>query len=244
MSPDRAEDETIPVALPFADFNNPQTLNLYGYVQNNPLSRTDPDGHATWADCGDGSGSQCLLGDSNGEANQQNGRTVYWNSANGNWDNNDPTKMNDGRINDLSGGQLLVAAPLGKLLEPMLGKVGEMLAGTLGRAGETTASEAGQVIVSGSKDAVRDALNRGAISDAQKGAVKRALARGKMTDKFTVEKMGNGSIKVTQQVAGGSGGAARATYSKIVDASGNTVPGSVLQLGYDSSGTLTHVDTK
>ncbi|HSY36524.1 MAG TPA: hypothetical protein VK814_12290 [Acidobacteriaceae bacterium] len=29
----------------YAKLDNPQTLNLYGYVGNNPLSRADADGH-------------------------------------------------------------------------------------------------------------------------------------------------------------------------------------------------------
>lgn len=33
-------------ALPYATLLNPQTLNQYTYVENNPLSLTDPDGHA------------------------------------------------------------------------------------------------------------------------------------------------------------------------------------------------------
>ena len=28
-----------PTAVPYADFSNPQSLNLYGYVGNNPLNR-------------------------------------------------------------------------------------------------------------------------------------------------------------------------------------------------------------
>jgi RHS repeat-associated protein len=44
LSPDWTA-EPDPVA--WADFQNPQTLNLYSYVQNNPLSRTDPFGHAS-----------------------------------------------------------------------------------------------------------------------------------------------------------------------------------------------------
>jgi RHS repeat-associated protein len=32
-------------ALPYADITDPQTLNKYAYVRNNPLRYTDPDGH-------------------------------------------------------------------------------------------------------------------------------------------------------------------------------------------------------
>ncbi len=34
-------------AIPYADLSNPQSLNLYGYVRNNPLSTADKDGHDT-----------------------------------------------------------------------------------------------------------------------------------------------------------------------------------------------------
>jgi RHS repeat-associated protein len=34
-----------PIPVPYADFNDPQTLNLYTYVRNIPTSNTDPDGH-------------------------------------------------------------------------------------------------------------------------------------------------------------------------------------------------------
>ncbi len=33
-------------AVPYADLANPQTLNLYAYIGNNPVTHTDPDGHA------------------------------------------------------------------------------------------------------------------------------------------------------------------------------------------------------
>lgn len=36
-----------PQALPYADLTDPQTLNLYSYVRNNPLAHRDDDGHAT-----------------------------------------------------------------------------------------------------------------------------------------------------------------------------------------------------
>ena len=45
-----------PAAVPYAELENPQSLNLYSYVLNNPLDRTDPDGHA---DCGGKDGPPC-----------------------------------------------------------------------------------------------------------------------------------------------------------------------------------------
>ena len=42
MTPDWA---TKPTAVPYAHYGNPQSLNLYSYVQNNPTTTGDPDGH-------------------------------------------------------------------------------------------------------------------------------------------------------------------------------------------------------
>jgi RHS repeat-associated protein len=36
--------------VPYAKLDNPQSLNLYAYVFNNPLIHIDADGHATWFD--------------------------------------------------------------------------------------------------------------------------------------------------------------------------------------------------
>lgn len=44
LSPDWSDK---PEAVPYADLENPQSLNLYGYAGNNPLRRTDADGHCT-----------------------------------------------------------------------------------------------------------------------------------------------------------------------------------------------------
>ena len=43
MSPDWSDE---PQPIPYADLGNPQSLNLYSYVQNNPLTLLDDDGHA------------------------------------------------------------------------------------------------------------------------------------------------------------------------------------------------------
>jgi RHS repeat-associated protein len=42
ITPDWAAKAT---AVPYAEFNDPQTLNLYGYVRNLPTTRFDADGH-------------------------------------------------------------------------------------------------------------------------------------------------------------------------------------------------------
>ena len=42
MTPDWAAKAT---AVPYANFGNPQSLNLYSYVENNPTTMGDPDGH-------------------------------------------------------------------------------------------------------------------------------------------------------------------------------------------------------
>jgi len=47
MTPDWAAR---PTAVPYAVFGDPQSLNLYGYVRNDPVSRADLDGHAAEAD--------------------------------------------------------------------------------------------------------------------------------------------------------------------------------------------------
>ena len=42
MTPDWAAK---PLTVPYANFGDPQTLNLYSYVENGPLNRIDPNGH-------------------------------------------------------------------------------------------------------------------------------------------------------------------------------------------------------
>ena len=43
MTPDW---DTKPASVPYANFGDPQTLNLYSYVENEPLNQVDADGHA------------------------------------------------------------------------------------------------------------------------------------------------------------------------------------------------------
>jgi RHS repeat-associated protein len=57
MSPDWAEK---PEAVPYSDLSNPQSLNLYAYVNNNPTRSFDPDGHGLFdAICNISGGPSC-----------------------------------------------------------------------------------------------------------------------------------------------------------------------------------------
>ena len=50
-----------PEAVPYAKLDNPQSLNLYSYVLNNPLRYADPDGHVDRASCGVNDPSTCVV---------------------------------------------------------------------------------------------------------------------------------------------------------------------------------------
>jgi len=56
MTPDWAAK---PTNVPYASFGNPQSLNLYSYVNNNPTTTRDPDGHS---DAGTFCNTQCRYG--------------------------------------------------------------------------------------------------------------------------------------------------------------------------------------
>jgi hypothetical protein len=45
MSPDWSAKAT---PVPYAKLDSPQSLNLYGYMRNNPLGGVDQDGHCDW----------------------------------------------------------------------------------------------------------------------------------------------------------------------------------------------------
>ena len=75
MSPDLGADV---FALPFASLKNPQTLNLYSYVGNNPVTNVDRDGHDFHVCVDNGKGGQNCIDLTNAQYNnlynQQNGQ--------------------------------------------------------------------------------------------------------------------------------------------------------------------------
>jgi RHS repeat-associated protein len=62
MTPDWA---AMPSAVPYAVFSDPQSLNLYTYVRNDPLSHADADGHCSstlYPQCGSGQNPTGMIG--------------------------------------------------------------------------------------------------------------------------------------------------------------------------------------
>jgi RHS repeat-associated protein len=94
LSPDSDDDDDDPEPLSYADFTNPQTLNLYIYAQNRPLTNLDYDGHASWQPCANDTSSQCWTGDYNGERDcSGSSGCIFWNGSTHQWQKNDPTAL-------------------------------------------------------------------------------------------------------------------------------------------------------
>jgi RHS repeat-associated protein len=73
MTPDWSEK---PMGVPYAVLDDPQSLNLYSYVRNNPLAKADPDGHCALCETildliASGMGSSDALWYANHPAQQQ-----------------------------------------------------------------------------------------------------------------------------------------------------------------------------
>ena len=69
MTPDWSKN---PTGVPYANFANPQSLDLYSYIRNNPVSATDADGHT----CADAISCSAELGAGIGTAVEPGGGTV------------------------------------------------------------------------------------------------------------------------------------------------------------------------
>jgi RHS repeat-associated protein len=237
---------------------DPQTWNAYSYVRNNPLRYVDPDGTNVLV-CIDGQ-SKChnytddqyarLLSEQNGKQginlpNQAlpNGNITCGGVKCGTATYFEPGMESANGMNFAIGGLFKFAIEGGiSLLEGLFGS-GARTAGQVATGATTNAvsGPAQQIVANGTKQAVRDALESSGLSDAAKAAVKGALRRGAAGDNFTVEKLADGSVTITREVAGQAGG--RAAYEQVIDgATGATK--SVVQKAYDASGNLVHVDPK
>jgi len=79
MTPDWAAR---PTSVPYAVFGDPQSLNLYTYVRNDPVTNADADGHMCSWSSAVGTGIVCNVGDNSAPAkNQQGGQAQAQNQS-------------------------------------------------------------------------------------------------------------------------------------------------------------------
>jgi RHS repeat-associated protein len=244
LSPDSAADEVLSVPIPFADLKNPQSLNLYSYVGNNPLSRVDPDGHdytvcATGQPCVHLTDQQyydAIHGAGNNGINAppfgQSGNITCGGAVCGT-----ASYMDQGAINDLSGGQLMGIAG-GKALGAMFGLVGEAVGRLFGStAGEAAGQGAKVLLQAGTKQAAKDVVE-GPADSAQKATLKRSIARATTKEAISIKQLSDGSFEVVKTRPGFDGSQ---SFTTNIGKDGSSV---TVQTAVDSTGTQVHYDPK
>jgi RHS repeat-associated protein len=231
----------------------PQSWNGYSYVRNNPLRYTDPDGLSFHFCIDDGNGGQncsTYLSDQDfyaaagSDGARLSGGIIYAEDGNGGYVAAGTYEhFGDGRDDTLAGtdddpiiAPILAGGLYGGIKAGIRGLFGALFGGGAKAAAEQAVE---QVLATGTKAVVKQAIEDAAISDGQKAAVKSALDRAASTAKVQIEKLADGSVRITTERAGRNGFQA---IEKVVDASGATK--SVVQKAYDAAGNLVHVDPK
>ena len=248
MSPDTGADAVMGVPVPYADLTNPQSLNLYSYVGNNPLTRTDPDGH-DYTICIPGQPCTHLTDQQyqdaiHGQGNNGINAPAFGQSGNitcGGVACGSATYMDQGAVNDLSGGQLMGLAG-GKALEGVMGIVGKAIGQMLGRgagelAGDAAAGGAKVLLQGGTKQAAKAVVD-GLADSAQKATLKRAIARATISESVSIKELADGSLQVVKSRPGFDGSQS-ITTTIGADGSSTTV-----QTAVDASGAQVHYDPK
>ena len=188
MSPDWSEQ---PEAVPYADTYNPQSLNLYSYVLNNPLSHRDPDGHSCAPDTSSTDPKTGALTVTAGACHLDL------------WDL--PGHAFVGLANIMTGHtregtkQMFDAYSLPlSLAVPLVGIGGDLT--TLGLEGGAEA-----LLSNGTKQAAKGVVES-LPEGAQKDAAKRAVGRATTSEKVSIVKNPDGSLTVSKARPGAPGG--------------------------------------
>jgi len=188
MSPDWSEQ---PEAVPYADTDNPQSLNLYSYVLNNPLSHRDPDGHSCAPDTSSTDPKTGALTVTAGACH------LDW------WDL--PGHAFVGLANIMTGHtregakQMFGAYSLPlSIAVPLVGIGGELT--TLGLEGGAEA-----LLSNGTKQAAKGVVES-LPEGAQKDAAKRAVGRATTSEKVSIVKNPDGSLTVSKARPGAVNG--------------------------------------
>jgi len=221
MTPDSAVDETLSVALPYAELSNPQSLNLYSYVRNNPLSFTDPDGQNVNVCVDDGNGKQQCQNYTDEQYqklyNAQNGQQGI-NLPGGQFPRGNITcggqtcgsaTYNEAPLEDQTAG-MVMGYEGGKLGGILLGKLAGAIGGMLGKgagelAGETASQGGAKVLLSGGSKQAAKEIVEGLADGAQKASAKRAIAAATRSEAVSISESADGTITVTRTRAGFDG---------------------------------------
>ena len=250
MSPDSGADATLGVPVPFAELENPQSLNLYSYVRNNPLSLTDPDGQNVRV-CVDGASScidytdqgyKNLLAAQNGQQgiDLPSGDMPHGNITCGGQNCGTANFFEPGAQDET--GSMLMGIGGGMAADFVIGKavgaVGSMLGRGAGEAASGVAQGGAKVLLSGgTKQAAKDVIE-GLADGAQKASAKRAVAAATRSESVSISQAADGTLSVTRTRPGFDGSQ---TFTKTIDSAGNS---STVQTAHDAAGNLVHYDPK
>jgi RHS repeat-associated protein len=220
MTPDSGADETLSVPVPYAELENPQSINLYSYVRNNPLRFTDPDGQNVQVCVDNGQGGQNCVNLTDDEYkslyNQQNGQQGI-NLPGGSMPGGNITcggqvcgsahfyepglvEEGTGMVIGVAGGKVAGFA-LGRLF----GAIGGMLGRGTGEALGGTAQGGAKVLLSGgTKQAAKDIVE-GLADGAQKASAKRAVAAATRSESVSISQSADGTLAITRTRPGFDG---------------------------------------
>jgi RHS repeat-associated protein len=246
MSPDPAGQDA-------ADPSDPQTWNMYAYVRNNPTTLTDPDGERYNVCQTDANGNQANCADISDEqfaqfeqANKDtltftgNGNVLQSGTVIGSYEQTSVDLSPDAQ-QIFTNVHNTAAGPVNFFFNRTMDFLTIAGPGILSGAGtmpEVGTSIGRGLVSAGTKAAARDALEDLAISDAQKATVKRAIQRATTSEKVSIDRLADGSIRVLRTRPGATGSQ---TFAIVVDAAGNSQR---VQVAVDSAGAVVHYDIK
>jgi RHS repeat-associated protein len=142
MSPDWAEK---PEAVPYSDLSNPQSLNLYAYVNNNPTRSFDPDGHGLFDSICNISGGPSCEAEVDGSWTWRTQKAQQQNSGEGSDSNVDKRNALASAATDVRGSDKWAKGSTGWKCNifvcNMLAKVGMSFGGKAPNAGQWASSD-------------------------------------------------------------------------------------------------------
>src|SRR6185437_11583264 len=213
MSPDVGADPTLGVPVPYAELENPQSLNLYSYVRNNPLSLTDPDGNNVRLCMNNESGGQNCVNLTDDQWKQiksgyNPGITISGNGLLGTGSIScggqacgSATYYEPG-LQDETGGELMGIAggmAAGKAIDAVVGTVAGWFGRGAGEAASSTAAQGGAKVLlsNGTKQAAKDIID-GLADGAQKASAKRAVAAATISESVSISESADGTLTVSR----------------------------------------------